>query len=136
MQQPVPRDSTERSDGFLGADRSGFKKSSFSTATCTCVEVKFDTAAGSAYVRDNKYRGDPLAEPIAVIPLEVWRVFLDEVAGTRLAGDNGFVLVEDHPEGGVILTAGEVVLSFRRDEWVAFVSGVDAGEFFPWPVPV
>ncbi|ATL66160.1 DUF397 domain-containing protein [Nocardia terpenica] len=110
----------------------GWRKSSFSQGSDHCVEVQFTDAAVS--IRDSKYlrnpANDPAAQPIITVPTEHWGMFLQLAAG-RLEGDfPGLPSIERHDDGGVSIRSQDgITLSYTPAEWIAYVSGIRAGEF-------
>ncbi|MBF6063722.1 DUF397 domain-containing protein [Nocardia terpenica] len=109
-----------------------WRKSSFSTGSDHCVEVLFTDAAVS--IRDSKYLrnpvNDPAAQPIITVPTEHWDMFLQLAVG-RLDGEfPGLPSIEHHDDGGVSIRSEDgITLSYTPAEWIAYVSGIRAGEF-------
>ena len=113
-------------------DRNGWFKSSYSSATCTCVEVKLERERAS--IRDSKLAetGDAPGTdaPVITVDRAEWTAFLDDVrtGATRRcraitlapAGDGSATL---------ICTRSGTSLGFDAAEWAAFSAGVAAGEF-------
>lgn len=111
----------------------GWFKSSFSSSTGSCVEVRFDDVV--VQVRDSKYRrdpaNDPASEPVISVPAGVWAGFLAEVIGDADPDSNQAVLIVHRGDEGVELRAfdGATVLTYTSAEWTAFVAGAVVGEF-------
>lgn len=57
-----------------GPATSGWFKSSYSAASQTCVEVRFD--GPRVLVRDSKYQGPPATQPILAFSNASWSAFL------------------------------------------------------------
>ncbi|MBO0853040.1 MAG: DUF397 domain-containing protein [Nocardia sp.] len=108
-------------------------KSSFSNnGGASCVEVKF--AGESVLLRDSKYLRDPsnppASQPVIELPLSSWADFLDLAVGRRTQPVPGIRSLDHLVGGGVSITStGGVRLNYTRAEWVAFTSGIQAGEF-------
>jgi hypothetical protein len=111
----------------------GWLKSTFSTGSCTCVEVRFEENGVS--IRDSKYRRDPnhdlALEPVIAISDPTWETFLSEVRGDMPAGANGALGMEHSADGTVTLRslAEDTALVYTPEEWSAFVAGVKANQF-------
>lgn len=113
-------------------DQRGWFKSSYSTATCTCVEVNLD--GDQALIRDTKAvdldHQHYATAPVITIERDQWRAFLADVqAGeTRRCTTVTFALGGD---GSATLTCARsgISLGFDSAEWRAFSAGVLAGEF-------
>jgi hypothetical protein len=108
-------------------------KSSFSSPSQSCVEVRFDGAV--VHIRDSKYRRDPshdlTQEPIISVTVEQWDVLLDELVGRTQTGANRALSVEILADQTTCLRATELptTLRFTKTEWAMFLAGVRAGEF-------
>lgn len=89
-----------------------------------CVEVA-PTSSG-AIIRHSKY---PAAGTISFTH-DAWRGFVSE-ALTGSASNNDAVQVERTVDGGAVVRSPHdgLELHFDGDEWSAFVSGAQAGEF-------
>ncbi|MBB5155936.1 DUF397 domain-containing protein [Saccharopolyspora phatthalungensis] len=113
--------------------RTGWFKSSFSSPSQSCVEVRFDGDLVS--VRDSKYRRDPAndlaQEPIITVTADQWGALLDEITGRATPGTNGVLSIEHSPDGTVVLRAIEdrTALIYTEVEWQKYLAGVRAGEF-------
>ena len=112
------------------ADGSSWFKSSFSKDAASCVEVRF--TPGTVLIRDSKYLRDPAnppaAQPIITIPAESWPTFLALVLGHDVTGTN-LPTLTPHSDGGVTLTSAGTALTYTPAEWIAYTSGIRAGEF-------
>ncbi len=114
-------------------ERSWFK-SHASSASCACVEVRFD--ADAVLIRDSKYRRRPEAdlanEPTIRVLIDAWLALLDELVGVRLAGTGGALAIATTEHSTTIrsVTTG-TELVYTAAEWDAFLVGVKAGEFTP-----
>lgn len=115
--------------------RTGWFKSSFSSPSQSCVEVRFDGAV--VLIRDSKFRRDPAhdltQEPIITVTVEQWAVLLDELVDRAATGANGALSVEILADQTTRLRAAELrtALRFTKTEWEMFLGGVRAGEFHP-----
>lgn len=100
-------------------------KSSFSTASGDCVEVRFDGHV--VQVRDTKDQG---AGPVITVEAPAWDDFLRRLVSGSVEAD-GALAVLPGPRGGAILRArdGETALRYTGGEWEMFMRGVRAGEF-------
>ncbi|MFI9009270.1 DUF397 domain-containing protein [Actinosynnema sp. NPDC053489] len=103
----------------------GWFKSSFSTASGDCVEVRFD--GDSVLVRDTKDRG---SGPVITVDAPRWDDFLRRLQAGSPDAD-GALAVLPAPRGGVVLRASHdgTSLRYTRGEWEMFLRGVRAGEF-------
>ncbi|XVS66880.1 DUF397 domain-containing protein [Actinosynnema sp. CA-299493] len=103
----------------------GWFKSSFSTASGDCVEVRFD--GDVVQVRDTKDQG---GGPVLTVQAPAWDDFLRQLLSGAVEAD-GVLAVLPAPRGGAILRAGEDggELRYTRGEWEMFMRGVRAGEF-------
>lgn len=103
----------------------GWFKSSFSTASGDCVEVRFD--ADVVQVRDTKDQG---SGPVVTVDAAVWDDFLLQLLSGSVEAD-GPLTVLTGPRGGTLLRArdDDAALRFTRGEWEMFMRGVRAGEF-------
>ncbi|MFF0494178.1 DUF397 domain-containing protein [Nocardia sp. NPDC004068] len=113
--------------GQLSGD---WAKSSFSRDASNCVQVR--RCGGVVLIRDDKYVGDPQSEPVIEVPVGVWALFLEQVAGKRGTQDSSDLLpaIVHQIDGSVRLTdADGRALLFTAAEWMAFTRGVEAGEF-------
>ncbi|MFD0206638.1 MULTISPECIES: DUF397 domain-containing protein [Saccharothrix] len=104
---------------------SAWFKSSFSTASGDCVEVRFD--GDVVLVRDTKDRG---RGPVITLDAMRWDGFLRQLQAGSVDAD-GALTVLPAPRGGVILRARHdgTALRYTRGEWEMFLRGVRAGEF-------
>jgi hypothetical protein len=109
----------------------GWLKSTFSAANGACLEA---TRWGELIlVRDSKYRrrpgNDPLREPLISLPVQQWDAFRDDVAAGRSPDGDALQLIAA-PDGSVdlVATGDGTTLSFRADEWLAFVAGAEHGD--------
>jgi hypothetical protein len=113
----------------------GWFKSSYSTGACTCIEVRFDD--GRVQIRDSKYlqdpTNDPATQPIVDVSMESWFPFLSDVTGSVLARRNAELAVEAGHDGTRTIRSRVTgtALVYTAQEWVAFVAGVEDGEFSP-----
>ena len=90
--------------------------------------------ADTVLIRDDKYAGDPAAEPIIAVPADVWPGFLATVAAGERNGDTsrGVPAIVHHADGATTLRDSlHQELVFTPGEWTAFTRGVQAGEFVP-----
>lgn len=103
----------------------GWFKSSFSTASGDCVEVRFD--GDVVQVRDTKDQG---AGPVITLDAAVWDDFLRQLLSGPVEAD-GALAVLPEPRGGAVLRARDngAALRYTRGEWEMFMRGVRAGEF-------
>ncbi|WP_280455176.1 DUF397 domain-containing protein [Nocardia brasiliensis] len=111
--------------------RRAWYKSSFSKDANSCVEVQFVDDA-TVRIRDSKYVGDPGAQPVISVPLEIWLKFLDVASGRVDCWPDGRVpQVRQQPGSGntLVRDGSGTVLIFTPREWAAFVAGVRAEEF-------
>ncbi|WP_216900422.1 DUF397 domain-containing protein [Nocardia alni] len=118
--------STERT-----TDGSSWFKSSFSKDAASCVEVRF--TPGTVLIRDSKYLRDPAnppaAQPIIAIPAMSWPAFLALALGHAVTAPN-LPTLTTHPDGGATLTSPDgTALTYTQAEWIAYTSGIHAGEF-------
>ncbi|WP_405485242.1 DUF397 domain-containing protein [Nocardia sp. NBC_00511] len=106
---------------------SGWFKSSFSSQSSNCVELRsFGT---TVLVRDSKYTGSAVQQPIVSVDSDHWPAFL-ELARDRVSGAVAeSVAIAVHEDGGAVITGQGVPLVYDRQEWDAFVRGVATGEF-------
>ncbi|WP_237088141.1 DUF397 domain-containing protein [Nocardia seriolae] len=107
-------------------------KSSFSTTSAQCVEVRFHL--DSVLIRDSKYLRDPAnapaAQPVITVAAREWHVFLDNVVSNETESADTILAVEYMDGGRVRLRSGDrTTLTFSQGEWSAFLSGVKAQEF-------
>ncbi|GAB2539494.1 DUF397 domain-containing protein [Nocardia heshunensis] len=108
-----------------------WRKSRYSGNTGgNCVEVASDGV--QVFIRDSKYRrdplNDPLAEPIITVTAEQWNLFITVVVGNLVVATQPAIQAQDL--GGIELRSPVGPgLQFTSDEWSAFVSGAAAGEF-------
>ncbi len=109
-------------------------KSSRSSETQSCVEVKFE--GDRVFLRDSKYlrnlENNPATQPTISLTASRWPAFCRyatnpaaALVGTGLPG------IEQRPDGRATVSCTEtaVALDFLPDEWAAFVAGIIAGEF-------
>lgn len=105
-------------------------KSSFSKEAANCVEVRF--SGDSVFVRDSKYLrvpgNDRARQPVIEVPAFRWTAFLASVIDPNRVADPALPAIVRTPFG-ISVTAGETSLLFTADEWIAFVAGVEVGEF-------
>ncbi len=108
-------------------------KSSYSTAACTCVEVRLRGAA--VQIRDSKAVLDPDSHPETppIIELTVpdWERLCRRIVDRRPVLAAGSVSVRLSANGTARFRCSRsgVELSFSADEMAAFVAGVLTGEF-------
>ncbi|MRH86647.1 DUF397 domain-containing protein [Nocardia sp. SYP-A9097] len=105
----------------------GWFKSSWSSETQTCVEVRLGDEVVT--VRDSKFIGSAEYQPVVSVAAGQWPALL-ELAGRRVSGevaDSVAIAVGD--DGGAVISGQGVSLVYDRGEWDAFVKGVVAGEF-------
>lgn len=113
-------------------DRSGWFKSSYSSADCTCVEVKLERERAS--IRDSKLAtsGDEPGTdaPVITVDRTEWTAFLDDVR-TGATRRCQAITLAPATDGSAILTCNRsgTSLGFDASEWAAFSAGVAAGEF-------
>ncbi len=125
----APHSSTNAS---ASDDQSGWFKSSYSAATCTCVEVKLEREQAS--VRDSKLVGsgdEPGTNaPVITVDRIEWTAFLDDVR-TGATRRCQAITLAPATDGSAILTCTRsgTSLGFDAAEWAAFSAGVAAGEF-------
>lgn len=113
-------------------DRSGWFKSSYSSAGCTCVEVKLERHRAS--IRDSKLAasGDEPGGngPVITVDRTEWTAFLDDV---RTGSTRRCEAITLAPAGdgsaSLTCTRSGTSLGFDAAEWAAFSAGVAAGEF-------
>ncbi|MVU77149.1 DUF397 domain-containing protein [Nocardia sp. ET3-3] len=119
--------------------RTGWFKSTRSSETQTCVEVRFDET--DVLVRDSKYlrqsANEPDQQPIIRVPKSCWNGFLQlalskgsgAVALSQVGHDVLTVVVM--LGGGVTVTSSgqQVELRFTEAEWDSFVVGILEDEF-------
>lgn len=109
-----------------------FIKSSYSTATCTCVEVLVDRRQNQVFVRDSKQvvtvAGREISGPVICVSVEEWSAFVEHFRARGHGPTDSEIRVDDSG-ADVILRSGGVRLSFFRAEWDAFLDGLQAGEF-------
>lgn len=112
--------------------RSDWFKSSYSSSTQSCVEVRF--AGDVVHIRDSKYRrnpaNDPTREPIITVPADEWHDFLASLTTTAPAPRRCTLTAVPVPDGGTHLRSDSgTTLSYTQAEWQAFLAGVHAREF-------
>ncbi|WP_329414640.1 DUF397 domain-containing protein [Nocardia vinacea] len=110
----------------------GWFKSSWSSETQSCVEVKFD--GDLVLIRDSKYlrdpANDPTAQPTIAVLAEDWNAFLRAANGMEPDAWRDLPIITRHGSGGVTVHAADgTMLTYTAAEWVAFVAGVRDGEF-------
>lgn len=100
-------------------------RSSFCTLG-TCVEVR--ASGGAVLIRDSKtFDDDPV---LLSIPIGDWDAWSDSVVEGSTAGKDMPVHVTKGTSlAQVALRQGPSTLTFSIDEWTAFTSGLDTGEF-------
>ncbi|WP_067682404.1 DUF397 domain-containing protein [Nocardia miyunensis] len=103
-------------------------KSSRSNGNQSCVEVCFDD--GAVLIRDSKYTGPAVDQPIIPVSIEDWPAIL-ELALNRCSGAvrDTLTIAVDLEGGAVVRNEQGVDLSFTADEWDAFAKGVAEGQF-------
>lgn len=110
----------------------GWFKSTYSTASGACVEVKFDH--DTVYIRDSKNRRntpvEPSGEPIITIAARQWPFLLGEVTGRTPAGSNDAVTITSD-NGHVTMRSirDGTALIFTAAEWQAFTRGAHEHQF-------
>jgi len=110
--------------------RDGWFKSSFSSSSSSCVEVRFDTDLVS--IRDSKNRD--INEPIITVTADEWTRFLDSLRHGTIPGAVGLLTVEPTGNGSLLRARGQSpTLRFTSAEWRAYLAGVHAREFDPPP---
>lgn len=120
--------------------RTRWFKSSYSTGSCTCVEVQF-VAEKEVGIRDSKDPRCTLApgtEPVIRVSLEEWQQFQSVLRVTRWLGSTPELLAIQNNHGELRLECRRTgtALLFNRDEWEAFVAGVRHYEFLNEPAPI
>jgi hypothetical protein len=110
----------------------GWPTPSYPRDTSNHVEVSLN--ADTVLIRDDKYAGEPVDEPIIAIPASMWADFLAIVANEDLADATtvGIPAIIREFDGTTVLrdSRGQTLI-FTPGEWSAFRSGVRAGEFTP-----
>lgn len=112
-------------------------KSSFSRSTSNCVEVSHD--ADAVLIRDSKYDGDPINQPIIGVAAQFWAVFLENAtAGVNTSATESLPAIHRDPDTGntSVQTAAGTRLIYTSQEWAAFLAGIRAGEFTLQPATV
>ena len=105
----------------------GWFKSSRSSETQSCVEVRFN--GNSVLIRDSKYTGPGPTQPIVSVSSAMWPGFLDQVLSANSGGLDEGVAISLHPDGGATISGQGVALVYNADEWDAFAKGVADGQF-------
>ncbi|WP_063813831.1 DUF397 domain-containing protein [Nocardia anaemiae] len=108
----------------------GWYKASFSDHGNACVEVRFE--GEEVLIRDSKYRGNEALRPIIAVPAHAWVKFLTIATGDATDDGTTLGIPSIHPEINGYTTlrdAAETTLTYTREEWTAFLSGVRSGEF-------
>ncbi|MQY24336.1 DUF397 domain-containing protein [Nocardia macrotermitis] len=104
-----------------------FYKSTYSGANNSCVEISH--RANVVLIRDSKYTGPTASQPIVSIPAERWTEFTAlALTGTSARLDNIAVL-DVQNDGSASVTGPAHALSYRPDEWDAFMKGIADGQF-------
>ncbi len=113
------------------ADDGAWFKSTYSSGSCTCVEVHHGgnrlSLRDSKFVPSDRFHRQPTIE----VPAAHWPHFLHEVSGRALPGTNPAVAIRIRLDGSASIrcrTTG-TTLWFNALEWRAFARGVIAGEF-------
>ncbi len=102
----------------------GWRKSSYSTATGNCVEVA--PVVDGVVMRHSKH---PTAGTIA-FPLPAWTAFVGEALEAGPAGPNEVATITRIGTDTVVRSPVTAVeLCFDDGEWAAFVAGAADGEF-------
>lgn len=111
----------------------GWFKSTFSAASCTCVEVRFTD--GPVLVRDSKLvTGTDCDQslPTIEIALTEWPAFLATVTGERAPAPDRSVDIVTVGDMTVLVSRTTATrLEFTAPEMAAFRAGIHAGEFLP-----
>ncbi|MFI1915058.1 DUF397 domain-containing protein [Nocardia sp. NPDC020380] len=106
----------------------GWFKSSFSGAEKTCVEVAY--RGDVIQVRDSKYLGSAVDQPIISVPFVLWPMVLDLVLSSSKGDVSGELTISLNADGGATIRDRQgVELLFTVEEWQAFAKGIAAGEF-------
>lgn len=106
--------------------RNTWFKSKYSKEAGTCVEVRFGVDA--VRIRDSKYTGPAVDQPIVSIPPALW----PDLLGLVLSGESGVVgdaRITVVPQGGAVISCPGTTLAYGADEWDAFTKGVADGQF-------
>ncbi|MGQ0841334.1 DUF397 domain-containing protein [Actinokineospora sp.] len=104
--------------------RTGWRKSSYSTATGNCVEVAPD--ADSVFIRHSKH---PAAGTIAFWH-PAWATFVRDARNGGLTSTNGVATITKIGTDTLVTSLTTTVeLRFDEGEWTAFLAGVADGEF-------
>lgn len=112
--------------------RGGWKKSSYSSGSCTCVEIR---AVGDRVEihdsKDPRCELSPGDEPIISVSVPAWSAFLLALALAPLAASTEALIAIPGENDDVALrcTATGTTLLFNQAEWDAFLAGAAAGEF-------
>lgn len=93
-----------------------------------CVEVNL--GASLVLVRDSKLLSSPVGSPIIEVGRSCWEHFLSELSQAETA-TIPCLQTERLANGDVVMSSGEISLTFDDQEWSAFLQGVRAGEFDP-----
>lgn len=120
----------EQSEG--PASPAGWFKATASTASCTCVEVRF--LADAVQVRDSKQISAVTGENVSrviTLPAEDWRQFLRKIDEDELGPAAGPLQSTADHDGTVVLhcLSSGIELTYDIEEWHAFRAGVRDGEF-------
>jgi hypothetical protein len=111
-------------------------KSSFSSGSCTCVEVRFDPT-GNVLIRDSKYLLDPAhqsaKQPTIAISADGWQRVIEKILAAQPLITEGTVLIRLLSDGSATFTCSRagVTLAYNHDEVAAFTRGLRDGEFAP-----
>ncbi|WP_319945050.1 DUF397 domain-containing protein [Nocardia macrotermitis] len=103
-------------------------KSTFSGGEKTCVEIAH--RADSVLMRDSKYTGPAVDQPIISVAAEEWSAVL-ELALDRSSGSvRDALTITVHPDGSAVVRDNRgIMLSYNTDEWDAFAKGVADNQF-------
>lgn len=132
------KDLTVSSEIDPGPQRARWFKSSYSTGSCTCVEIRFATGR-EVEIRDSKDPRCTLApgtEPVIKLSIDEWQQFQSVLRVTRWLGSTPHILAtqKSHDELRLECRRSGTALLFNRAEWEAFVAGVQSHEFLTEPV--
>lgn len=127
----MTRFSTPSTCHSSATDDGSWFKSTYSSGSCTCVEVRRGgdrvSLRDSKFVPSHRFHRQPTIE----VPAAHWPHFLHEVSGQAPTGTNPAVAIRIGLDGGASVTcrATGTTLWFNALEWRAFARGVIAGEF-------
>lgn len=107
-------------------------KSSASSGNGSCVEVRF--AHDLVYIRDSKEQHKPgyvpSRDPLVAVPMAEFESMIDDIRSGNDAPALAAISVTIGAEGCSITShENGTVLSFTQQEWHAFKTGVERGEF-------